>query len=429
MPVYNSRPRPRVLFEALPPVLAQELAALVPTAHIVQEGEEVHETEYDLLVTCAEHAGKRSSHMHVLSFGATNLDSVRPPEGLESFGWYKTERSRRTLAREVTIASAAESEVRALLERTVVANMPPGEKYAWNLPSGANAVTLMELGAEGLPYVLLWSRASEDGSPMSLVLPAETTDHRAWLVWFLRRLHKSDPETFPGDPDWTNAREWSTSRTLSLHDELSGLSEERAQLLAQLEVKERAAVSRLEDARAADKVGLQRLLTADGDELESAVEAVLGEFGFTVQNMDGHHDKVTKAKLEDLRVTDAEVPDWVALVEIKGYTKGAKTNDVTQILGRPMRAYILEARKEPSAVWHIVNPERTVDPSTRNDAVPNDLDLEGLTDAGGALIETRQLFLALRDVQSGKADAAAIRLSLKNARTRWDYRKVGSPAE
>jgi hypothetical protein len=145
--------------------------------------------------------------------------------------------------------------------------------------------------------------------------------------------------------------------------------------------------------------------------------------------MDGHHEKVTKANLEDLRVSDAEEPDWVALVEIKGYTTGARTNDVTQILGRPMRAYILEAGREPSTVWHIVNPERTVDPSTRNDAIPNDLDLEALTDAGGAVIETRQLFLALRDVQSGKVDATAIRLSLKNARTRWDYRKVAAPAE
>lgn len=423
MPVYNSRPRPRVLLEALPADLAQELAALVPTAHIVQEGEEVHETEYDLLVTCAADAGKRKRHLHVLSFGATQLDSVRPPKGLESFGWYVTVRSRRTLAREVTITPAADGEVRSLIERTVVANMPLGEKYAWDLPAGGDAVTLMELGTEGLPYALLWSRASEDGARMSLVLPPETTDHRAWLVWFLRSLNKIDPDAFPGDPDWTRAPSWSTAGTQTMHDELQKLHEERSKLLAELDERERAAASQLEEARAADKVGYQRLLTADGDELESAVQNVLTEFGFTVQNMDGHHDQVTKAKLEDLRVSDPEDPEWIALVEIKGYTKGAKTNDVTQILGRPMRAYILETGREPSTVWHIVNPERTVDPSTRKDAIPSDLDLEALTEASGALIETRQLFLALRDVQAGKLDAPAIKLSLKNALTRWDYRK------
>ncbi|MCU1555052.1 MAG: hypothetical protein JWM13_2538 [Arthrobacter sp.] len=68
------------------------------------------------------------------------------------------------------------------------------------------------------------------------------------------------------------------------------------------------------------------------------MQNVLIEFGFSLQSMDGHHEKVTKTKLEDSRVSDAEEPDWVALVELKGYTKGARTNDVTQILGRPMRA-------------------------------------------------------------------------------------------
>lgn len=402
---------------------------MVPTAHIVHEGAEVPETEYDLLVTCADDAGMRSPHMHVLSFGARELDPLPPPENLHMLGPTYPLRTNRTLATEVSIPATVVPEDRALLERTVVANIPPGEKFTWTHLGGGKVVALIELGTERLPYAFLWARTPQDGAATSLVLPPETTDHRAWLAWFLRRLHKTDPDTFPGDPDWTTAREWSTSRTLSLEDELSALHKERAQLLAQLEVKERAAVSQLEDARAADKVGYQRLLTADGDELESAVQDVLAEFGFSAQNMDGHHDQVTKAKLEDLRVSDPEDPEWIALVEIKGYTKGAKTNDVNQILGRPMRAYILETGREPSAVWHIVNPERAVDPSTRNDAVPNNLDLEGLTDAGGALIETRQLFLALRDVQSGKAEAAAIRHSLKNARTRWDYRKVAAPAE
>lgn len=75
VPVYNSQPRPRVLLEALPPEVAEELTALVPTAHIVKEGEEVHEAEYDLLVTCSSDAGRRSEHMHVLSFGPKYLDA------------------------------------------------------------------------------------------------------------------------------------------------------------------------------------------------------------------------------------------------------------------------------------------------------------------------------------------------------------------
>lgn len=427
MTVYNSQPRPRVLIEAFTPVLAQELASLVPTAHIVEEGEEVHEAEYDLLVTCASNAGRRSDHMHVLSFGALYLDTWRRASG--AGGFVLPERSNRTLASEVHIPPSVDTEARALLEQTVIANIPPGEKFTWTRLGPRESTALLELGKERYPYALLWSRTPEEGSSISLVLPPETADHRAWLVWFLRLLNTTDEGTFPGDPDWTLSPAWSTAQTLTTYDELTKLHEERSQLLAELELKERAAVSKLEDDRAADKVGYQRLLTADGDELETAVQDVLTKFGFTVQNMDGHHDQVTKAKLEDLRVGDPEDPDWVALVEIKGYTKGAKTNDVNQILGRPMRSYILETGREPSKVWHIVNHERTVDPSTRKDAIPGDLDLEALTEASGALIETRQLFLALRDVQSGKLGATDVKVSLKNALTRWDYRKVDLKAE
>ncbi|WOH17691.1 hypothetical protein IRJ34_15250 [Paenarthrobacter sp. GOM3] len=422
MPVYNSQPRPRVLLEALPPEVAEELTALVPTAHIVKEGEEVHEAEYDLLVTCSSDAGRRSEHMHVLSFGPKYLDAW--PRDSGTGGYVHPERNNRTLASEVHIPPTVDTEARALLEQTVVANITVGEKFTWSRLGSRETTSLLELGKERYLYALLWPRTRKEGSAMSLVLPPETTNHRAWFVWFLRLLNKIDPDTFPGDPNWTLSPEWSTAETLVVHDQLTKVHEKRSKLLAELDEREKAVASKLEDARAADKVGFQRLLTADGDELESAVQEVLTEIGFTVQNMDGHHDHVTKAKLEDLRVSDPEDPDWIALVEIKGYMKGARTNDVAQILGRPMRAYILEAGREPSTVWHIVNHERAVDPSTRNDAVPNDLDLEGITDAGGALIESRQLFLALRDLQSGNIDAATIRHSLKNARTRWDYRKA-----
>lgn len=71
--------------------------------------------------------------------------------------------------------------------------------------------------------------------------------------------------------------------------------------------------------------------------------------------MDDHHDEKTGAKLEDLRVDDPSSPDWHCLAEVKGYTKGAKVNDVSQITGRPVAAYTKETGDYPSTVWHIVN--------------------------------------------------------------------------
>jgi hypothetical protein len=61
--------------------------------------------------------------------------------------------------------------------------------------------------------------------------------------------------------------------------------------------------------------GTRRILTSDGDELVEAVTTVLEDLGFTVRDMDDHHDERTGAKLEDLRVEDPSDADWLTLVE------------------------------------------------------------------------------------------------------------------
>ncbi|WP_342023038.1 hypothetical protein AAE021_14565 [Arthrobacter citreus] len=429
MTVYNQQPRPRVLFEALPEELAREMAELVPTSRIVAAGEEVADSEFDLVVTQSKSAANRRTHMHVLAFGSSLLDPVPFPAGLPG-GPLVPKRQARTLATESSIAPSIDADLQGLLERTVIANIPAGEKMGWRFSSLAEGryKPLVHLGTEKIPYALMWNRSGGLKTACSLVLPQETTDHRAWLAWFLRELTNVDPDTFPHDIDWRSARTWATARTLELHSNLAELRQERTVILAKMDQGILEAETSLEHALAEDALESHRLLTADGIELENAVEAALKELGFTVANMDDHHDATTKAKLEDLRVTDDLDPGWLSLVEIKGYAKGAKANDVTQIIGRPMRSFLLEAGREPSSVWHIVNPQRNIDPSSRNDAIPNDLDLQALTDADGALIETRQLFLALRDVQSGQVKAPEVRDSMKAARTRWNYRKVDTKA-
>lgn len=427
MTIYNQQPRPRVLFEGLPEQLAEELATLVPTSRIVAAAEKVADLEFDLVVTQAESAAIRNSHMHVLAFGASQLDSLPAPPGMP-VGPVSPRRQIATLAMEASIASDIDSDLRRLLERTVIANIPDGEKHGWRFSSRAEGryKPLVHIGMEKVPYAVIWNRSPGNNTAVTLALPPGTTDHRAWLAWFLRELAEVDSDTFPQDIDWRLTKTWATARTLNLHSNLNHLRQERSVILAEADQRIHVAENALERALAEDALESQRLLTADGIELETAVEAALNELGFTVANMDDHLDAVTKAKLEDLRVTDENDPGWLSLVEIKGYVKGAKTNDVSQILGRPMRSYILETGQEPSSVWHVVNSERNTDPSARSDAIPNDLDLLALTDANGTLIETRQLFLALRDVQSGRTKASAVRSSLKAARSRWNYKKVDS---
>lgn len=164
-----------------------------------------------------------------------------------------------------------------------------------------------------------------------------------------------------------------------------------------------------------------RLLMAQGDELVAAVVECLREFGFAVQDMDGHHDRVTGAKLEDLRVTEPGDASWECLVEVKGYAKGARANDVSQVTGRPAASYAAETGHVPSAVWHIVNAYRAADPSSRPVALTGKGDLAPLTEADGALIDTRDLFAAWRAVTEHRVEASEVRASLRSARTRWIF--------
>ena len=78
--------------------------------------------------------------------------------------------------------------------------------------------------------------------------------------------------------------------------------------------------------------------------------------------------------------------------------------------------------RAPDAVWHIVEVSRQSDPAaTWTPAIPNDLDLAALTNAGGCLIDTRDLFGVWRDVLEERATAEEVRGSLRGAMTRWTW--------
>lgn len=421
MNVYNQEPRPRVLFEAVPEQLFQELSTLVPTARLVQEKEHVHEAEYDLLVTCAGNASLRDQKLHVLSIGSNHLGYIYPRSINRST---EVLRQRKTLANEAFIPSETPSDLRKLLERTVLGTLPNGPKEAWYWQESPNqqAQSLLDLGTEKLPYVISWPRSPGNQSAQSLALPSHTSDIRAWFVWFLKHLHGLDPATFPGEVEWASSRTWATAQTTRLHDALAASENELKELIAAAEQKARQAQEDLHTAVLADAQGIQRLLTADGEELESAVTEALALLGFNAKPMDDHHDATTGAKLEDLRVTDPDDPSWVCLVEIKGYLKGVKTNDINQITGKPLLSYSLQAGQSPSALWHIVNFKRSSDPASRGEAVSNNLDLNHLASLGGMLMDTRQLFLAVREVQLGKLNAAEVRQELRSSLMRWGHR-------
>lgn len=437
MNTFNVQPRPRVLFEDVPDELLAHLVPLVPSFKLTFAAENVHETEYDLLVTFADHAGKRGKHLHVLSFGANHADTA--PVGTKQA---YLQRDTETLAHEVTICPGTTTAVAELLKSTVIPHIPDSKKYAWQLlypaPHGlsfegsftgdleGHCVPLLHLGTEQFVYAFSNRRDGTSGG-LHLALPGITQNPAAWLRLFLDQVAAIDPVSVPPEIEWKTSERWSPPEVSGLVKDLHTLRQEHERAMHEFQAREQALKHRLEDAAERADSGPGRLLTADGDELNVAVLNALKDLGFGVRDMDDHHDERTGAKLEDLRVDDPADPDWHCVAEVKGYTKGAKVNDVSQITGRPVAAYTKETGDFPSAVWHIVNAWRGTPPSTRPVAIPNDDDLKSLTDSDGALIDTRDLFEAWRDVHAGQVEAEAVRVSLRSATTRWTYQR--SPAQ
>lgn len=418
-----------MLFEDLPDaVISEEMLEMVPTSKVILSSDKVPEEEYDILVTFAESTRSRASSLHVLSFGATSAgDGVVKPSD-RSF----LSRDVSTLAHELAIPPGIPSAMVTLLKASVIPHIPEGRKDTWRLArptqfyvetiadSGdlmGHCIPLVHVGARQDVSALLMKRLGK----LSLLLPSETQQHVAWLRLFLDLVGDVDSESVPPDLEWKTSERWSPPEVSERMHELETLRREHEEAVVEFQRREQATEALLkESGRRADE-GTRRVLTHDGVELVEAVTTVLEDLGFEVRDMDDHHDQRTGAKLEDLRVEDPSAPEWLCLVEIKGYLKGAKVNDVSQITGRPAVAYTKETGQEPPGVWHIVNAWRDTSPANRVTAVPNDDDLRPLTDAGGALIDTRDLYEAWRDVTAGIVEAEFVRATLREAKTRWSW--------
>ncbi|MCS0470464.1 hypothetical protein [Curtobacterium flaccumfaciens] len=417
----SEAPHPRILFENVPEHLREPLRLLAGTYDFVDDVfdiTDIHDSDWDLIVSFDD-TPYVGGGMHALTFGARVLPS---------WEWGGTEveptRGEVLSARHVYTPISLDGEERRLLERTIVSQDPGprGRVGLMRLPTGWTP--LVVVGEEQLP----WAALLDYGSQRVWALPSETTGHVEWLAFVLRALHETDQVRFPEAPDWRLADEWATPSVRSATAALASVEEQRQRALAELDREENSARGAVHEASVDAQAGFGRLLTEQSKPLEDAVSAVLECFGFGVQEMDEHHTTQNGAKLEDLRVSVAREsePDWTCLVEVKGYSKGAKANDVAQITSRPLLVFYKETGRDPDGLWHIVNSYREQDPSTRPVALTSAGDLAVLASAGGCFIDTRDLFRAWRDVEEGAVSADDVRASLMAGRERWEWPAKGS---
>ena len=425
--------RPRIWFQDVPEHLQPILGGLSGGHEQWATGDgPFYARDWDLLVQFGGDATHRDgAHLSVLAFGAQGA-TVRRRNDLGEALTSRLFFASSTHSRAVHVGTGevvTTSGWSALLRRTIADVLPEGAKRHWTIsrqisdPAAAHLVVVGEPGAMG-PAALLVRRETKVDAGELLLLPPETIDHAAWLVAFLERLRTKDPARYPGRPDWRRQSEWTPTSLARAIDVQHALEVEKSEAIGSYDRRIARAASDVEQAAVDAAGGVQRLLTEKGDQLVEAVSEVLTVLGFLVRDMDAEIDS-TAARLEDLRLTDPARPDWEALVEVKGYTKGVKASDVGQLIGKPVAMYAVENARVPSQLLLIVNGNADSDPSQRSVALGNDpASIELLRANNGVLIDTRDLFRAKRAVEGGQVGVTDVRKSVVEARGRWTFGSV-----
>ena len=201
--------------------------------------------------------------------------------------------------------------------------------------------------------------------------------------------------------DWYTPQEKALADRISqIESEFECLNSERDQLQQNLAA----------EGERADR-GIRRVLWADGEDLVAAVRGVLTALGFTVRDMDAEL-RQDEPKREDLRLILPCVPGWQAIVEVKGYTSGTRTNDARQIREHRDR-YIGEEGRPPELTVWLSNPYRTMEPSSR--PTP-DRNAKTAAEAVGTVhVLASDLYRQWALVAAGSLDAETVVESLKNA--------------
>ncbi len=252
-----------------------------------------------------------------------------------------------------------------------------------------------------------------------ILLPASITRPDQWVRWALERWRHRAPDRFTGLRAWTNDPRWQTYSESIVTRQRKEFDDERACIVADLERRDQEIAEAAAAAEHEAAGGPRRLLTDDGDTLKAAVIEALTVLGFDVVDADTLPERRGR-KREDLQVRDPGDGDWVAIAEVKGHTGGAQAG-VLVAIGRAAELYQREHEVASLTRWYVVNPERNLDPSTRDVPFASDTDaLEHFADLGGAVVDTRTLFtLQKRYVGASDDTRQLLRNQLKATTGLW----------
>jgi hypothetical protein len=407
---------------------ASALDGLFPTTKRIESFSEIQEREYDIVITKGRSLPDgTASHLFVVAVGCAKLGKIEAPQSPQGSDW-----------RMATVGSMGNSKAREFkepsglpkrLKRLVYGDLLPllqerSEDQAmpylhvhgpFLLQSGsaARAVEAIQpLLVTTEPVVVAGIFQRRGGTAACLALPAGS-DIVEWTRAAVEVWSEVAPERFPAPPAWERAERWMTPGERQRVKDLEAVDSEWQEVQAGFAKRRAAAQVELAHATTQANAHQRRLLVAQGDDLVAAVTEALETLGFDVRNMDEVWPE--NDRREDLRVTACDHPGWNALVEVRGYVRGAKQSDLLRIASRFVPRYMQDEGKAPSSAWYIVNHDVGRDPSQRDRVLAgNEADIMEFANgvAAGLVVDTVTFFEVLMSVEAGAIEAPAARAAL-----------------
>lgn len=437
MEVFGRRQRPRLLVLGVDEgsEFGRHLTELVPTIRFLQGPNEletgVRQLDWDALVIWDySKVPGVAPHLFVLQFGGDDADGLEIPDigyGEVSWGPY-------TVATEYLIPDAVPVDVARLVRSDLVPlalevlHLPTIEFRIRSYRSAvdlSSATTAAIVGGflsdpDGLSVAGRFVRSG--GVSEWWMLPADGIAHpERWAALALETWRGRNEERFPGEASWRTRAEWQTPDEIAVHEERRRLEQDWADAARAYEQEQAALDLRLSEATQAADEGERRLLTAQGEELVAEVVATLREVGFTVVDVDAELS-VEGDRREDIRVSHPSAPGWLALGEVRGYSKGAQLNDLLR-LSRFVSRFAREEGREPDSVWYVVNHSLNTDPTVRSQPLAgNAEEVATFAEGGGLVIDTSQLFQLRSSVRRGLVGPADAAQALRETRGQFTWK-------
>lgn len=434
------KPKPRALLSWDGPEhdrIAETLALHAPTIEGVDALHGVRQADYDILVTNqverlssgASHVAQvPAAHLCVISFMPPDADNFTTVDALT--GRLVIRSCRYHLAKSVQVPDDLPDAARDLVMDDLApvalarASHPHFEVVDWRSGEDprdpAPEIRPFLVSTPPDPKVLAgWYPRSPRSE--AWVLPNDLSRPWEWVAAAIQHWAVTYGQ-FPLVGGWWEQPRWQTGPETEAAARRAALRDELAKTTVRLEAEIGAATAALNGARAKATGGLRRLLTEKGDPLNAAAADALGQLGYKVVDRDEEEPPADKGgKVEDLGATDPDDPSVDPIIEVKGYDTGAKASDLALMLRHSTRAE--RAGRSPSAIWWVTNHWRKRSPDDRGTVLAGE-DAMIAANAGEdvplVVIDTRDLFRAVRAVEDGRVTPADVRASLRAARGRWE---------